>query len=141
MQFLALTLLFLVVMFLSIFLFSMWIAGMISGGYYDQKLQEHGMAKPIVIPVGCSRKCARAIAYLFLIITNGNPFIRTTWKWYPKSFADNYKKLFGDIDYRRLARKRDWVLAIVLWGSGLLCSFFTFLTCVLAVYLHFTGSH
>lgn len=106
--------------FLLIALLLLWSIGAISGRYFDERLREKGKKLPIVPRIGCSGPSARAGCYLLLVLTNGNPFINHECKWYPAFSIRNYQINFGDIDYRAIARKRDWVMAILFWGSALI---------------------
>jgi hypothetical protein len=121
---------YLTIILLPIGLISLWSAGQVSGKYYDDQLKKLNQELPFVIIFGFSDRSARAGCYLLLILTNNNPFIRNNYLWYPLSFIRHYQLTFGDVDYRGLARKRDWVMAIILWGSmlGFLSS--AIITCV-----------
>ena len=90
---------------------------------------------PIVARIGCSGASARASCYLLLVLTNGNPFINYGYKWYPASLIRNYQTNFGTIDYRSLARKKDWVMAILFWGSALAFLISGTVMCVISVIL------
>jgi hypothetical protein len=141
MQCIVLTLLSLVVIFVLSYLISIWISGSITGKYYDNKTKELGWPLLIVPAICCSRRCMRASCYLLYILCNGNPLFRLYIKFGNKAWVDNYYNHFGKIDYRALARRRDWVLASILWGSCLAFLVFTLIACLLAAYLRFTGVH
>jgi hypothetical protein len=104
--------------FLLVELLSAGFVGIVSGKYYDEQLKRLGKSLPIVVRVACTKRCARAIAYLLMVLLRLNllrdkiksPF----WKKQLIGFEFN----FGNIDYRELARKRDWVMAILFWGSA-----------------------
>ena len=104
--------------FLPIGLISLWFSGIVSGKYYDAKTKELDKPLLIVPAIGCTDRCARATCYLLYILCNGNPLMKIYTKCGRKNYADGYYDYFGRIDYRALARKRDWVMAILFWGSG-----------------------
>ena len=104
--------------FLFITLILLWSIGAISGRYFDAKLKERGQDLPIVARIGCSGASARAGCYLLLVLSNGNPFVNYGYRGWSASFIRNYNRNFGDTDYRALARKRDWVTAVLFWGSA-----------------------
>ena len=101
---------------LPINLISLWSCGIVSGKHFDSKLKELDQNLPLIMIASCSDRSARAICYLFLILSNGNPFIRKNYRWYYR-FIKPYLISFGIINYRALARKRDWMMAILYWGS------------------------
>jgi hypothetical protein len=106
--------------FLPIEMISLWISGMVSGKYYDAKTKEFNKPLLFVVPVGCTDRCARAGCYLLYILCNGSPLMKIYAKCGRKNYVDGYYDYFGRIDYRALARKRDWVMAILFWGSGMI---------------------
>ena len=105
---------------LPIALISLWFSGMVSGKYYDAKTKELNKPLLFVVAVGCTDRCARATCYLLYILCNGNPLMKIYAKCGKKNYADGYYDYFGRIDYRGLARKRDWVMAILFWGFDLM---------------------
>lgn len=98
-------------------LLSLWSMGKVSGYYFDERLRKLGQSLPIVARVCCSGASARAGCYLLLVLSNGNPFVNYGYRWWSASFIKNYHRNFGDADYRAMARKRDWVMAVLFWGS------------------------
>jgi hypothetical protein len=116
-------------------LLSLWSMGKVSGKYYDACIIKLGQRLPIVIRVGCSGASARAGCYLLLVLLNGNPLVRNQSKWYPELFIKSYRINFGDVGYRKLARKRDWVMAILFWGSALCFLLSATMMCVISMIL------
>lgn len=105
---------------LLVILVALWLSGAISGAYFDKKLQDQGLPQLVVFAAGFSSRCVRASIYLLLILLNGNPCIRHKLRWYPKFLVKRYCRVFGATDFRALARKRDWVLAIIIFGGYIL---------------------
>jgi hypothetical protein len=118
-------------------LISLWFSGMVSGKYYDAKTKELNRPLLFAVAVGFTDRCARAGCYLLYILCNGDPLMKIYAKCGRKNYVDGYYDYFGRIDYRALARKRDWVMAILLWGS-----FSVFLTSIiiLCIYSALSGS-
>lgn len=139
MQSLALILLASLVLFLLIYLCSAWMSGMISGEYFDKKLQEQGLSLIYIFSAGFSKRCTRAGVYLLLVLLNGNPCINHNCRWYPRFLTKRYHQAFGKTDFRLLARTQDWILAFILWGSCLAFILCALASCLLAAYLHITG--
>jgi hypothetical protein len=100
--------------FLVVGLVLLWSIGAISGRYFDARLKEKKQRLPIVIRVGTSGPAARATCYYACILMDS---MRSGCV--PKKIKNNYLNNFGKTDYRALARKRDWVMAILFWGSTL----------------------
>jgi hypothetical protein len=102
------------VFFLIVYLILFWTIGVISGRYFDAKLISEKQKLPIVIRIATSRSAARATCYYACILMDSMKS-----KYMPKRMKRNYINNFGKTDYRALARKRDWVMAILFWGSAL----------------------
>ena len=130
MEYFVLTLLACMIFFLLIFWLSLWSAGSISGVYFDNKTRELGKPLLIVFVVGCSDRCARAGCYLLYILCNGNPILKLYFICGRKAYVEDYYECFGRINYRKLARKRDWVMAILLWGSIMICLTSVIILCI-----------
>lgn len=140
MQCIVLALLSSVILFVFSYLVSIWISGAITGKYYDHITKDMGWPLLIVPGICCSRRCMRANCYLLYILCNGNPLFKLYIKFGNKAWVDSYYKYFGNINYRALARKRDWVLAYIMWGSFLAFLASMLMVCVLAAYLRYYGA-
>lgn len=127
MQIFAITLYCTMLFFLVVYLVLFWSIGRISGRYFDDKLKNQKQKLPFVIRVATSRPAARATCYYACILGNS---MRS--KYIPKKIRHNYLNNFGSIDYRSLARKRDWILAIVFWGCGLGVLISAIIICVIS---------
>ena len=130
MQYFALTILALMILSCLIYLISVWSSGKISGVYYDKILDNKGLTKLIIFAPGFSERCMRASIYLLFILINGNPFVTHHYKWYPKNLVKRYYDTFGNINFRAHARKQDWILAIIMWGSALVFILTLILICI-----------
>ena len=119
------------VFFLILFV-SMCLIGTVTGNYYDKHIKQLKKPLPRLIAVGCTRKSTRASGYLFMILTRWNFLSDRVNNPFLKNQCIGYKLTFYDIDYRALARKRDWLMAILFFGSGVLFIFFLILMCFAA---------
>ena len=109
---------------------SMCFIGSVTGKYYDAKLKKHGQRLPNIPNMLGTRLCGRARLYLLLILLNNTPRLGKQYKWWPKSRIMTFQVIFGDIDYRALARKRDWLMAVLFWYSSVLCMIFFVIMCL-----------
>jgi hypothetical protein len=95
--------------------------GTISGKHFDRKLKENKCSLPWTIASDyCVTKlCGRTTMYLFLVLTNSNRWLTSTKSKnkYILRLKSNHLLRYHDADYRSFARKRDWVMAIMYWGS------------------------
>jgi hypothetical protein len=107
----------------------LWIIGPISGAYFDAALTKKHISFPYVYSPFHSRRCMRGSIYFLLMITNGN-LHKTFCKWWPKVIKPQ-KNTFMDFNYRAIARKRDWLLAIIFWSAMLISFISTIAGCIL----------
>jgi hypothetical protein len=107
----------LMLFFLLSYFVAIWCSGKISGKYYDDKTKELGYPLLIVPRVCCTRRCMRASCYLLYVLCGCNPLLSLYARCGRQAWVEGYYKYFGKINYRIYARKRDWVMAFILWGS------------------------
>jgi hypothetical protein len=106
----------------------LWIIGPVSGTYFDAALTKKHCFLPYFYSPFHSRRCMRGGFYLLLLLTDGNPY-KSFCKWWPKLFKAQ-KNTYIDFNYRAIARKRDWLLAIIYGGALLLFFLSAILMCI-----------
>lgn len=123
---------------LLIFMITFGILGPVSGKYFDAQFKKKHHPVPYVFAVGFSRRCHRAKMYTFFLLCNGNPFINHT-NWFSKERIQRYNDIWGVVNYRKLARKRDWVLAILHHTAFLMGLISIFLVIILGALMKHYG--
>ena len=87
----------------------------ISGNYFDKEFHKLGVEPPFIVGVFRSEKQVRASLYMFFILFNLSAFINKHFS--EKRLAKMGKRRLSILDYRALARKRDWVMAYFFCGA------------------------
>lgn len=101
---------FLILMIVAIFhIICTFIASKYSGKYFDNEFIKQRKSVPLVFYFMGSAKYSRTHMYLASLLFGKPPFL----KHYSKKCQDRHYNNIGGVDYRKVARKSDWVWAYV----------------------------